>query len=85
MENLGLMLMQEGERTLVDMVTYGSLAAELGFAFDQEIIEIRAPVDRWPKEIMWIPALLVFALVVALQWRRRDKPTATAPRNVHAV
>ena len=71
LENLGLTLMQEGDRTLVDMVTYGSLASELGFDFDQEILEVMAPVDRYRKEWMWIPALLVFALVVWLQWRRR--------------
>ncbi|SDS04775.1 TRAP transporter, 4TM/12TM fusion protein [Halopseudomonas xinjiangensis] len=79
LDNLGLMLMQDGDRVIVDMVTYGSLAADLGFAFDQEILEIQAPVDRWAKEWMWIPALLVFALVVGLQWRRRDDPAATAP------
>ena len=71
LENLGLTLMQEGDRTLVDMVAYGSLASDLGFDFDQEILEVMAPVDRVRKEWMWIPALLVFALVVALQWRRR--------------
>src|SRR5690554_4575220 len=71
LENLGLTLMQEGDRTLVDMVAYGSLASDLGFDFDQEILEVMAPVDRYRKEWMWIPALLVFALVVALQWHRR--------------
>ncbi|SDS04622.1 TRAP transporter, 4TM/12TM fusion protein [Halopseudomonas litoralis] len=77
LENLGLTLMQEGDRTLVDLVTYGSLASELGFDFDQEIIEVLAPVDRYRKEWMWIPGFLVFALVVGLQWRRRPAATAT--------
>ncbi len=78
LDNLGLMLMQDGDQVIVDMVTYGSLAADLGFAFDQEILEILAPVDRWAKEWMWIPALLVFALVAGLQWRRRGDPAAAA-------
>ena len=78
MEELGLMLMQEGDRTLVDMVTYGSLAADLGFDFDQEILEVLAPVDRVAKEWMWIPGLLVFAMVVGLQWRRRPVTTPRA-------
>ncbi|WP_193074268.1 TRAP transporter permease [Pseudomonas sp. FME51] len=77
LENLGLTLMHEGDRTLVDLVTYGSLASELGFDFDQEVIEVLAPVDRYRKEWMWIPALLIFALVVCLQWRRRPAVTTT--------
>ncbi|MEJ6656613.1 MAG: TRAP transporter permease [Pseudomonas sp.] len=77
LENLGLTLMQEGDRTLVDLVAYGSLASELGFDFDQEIIEVLAPVDRYRKEWMWIPGFLVFALVVGLQWRRRPAAATT--------
>ena len=77
LENLGLTLMQEDDRTLVDMVAYGSLASELGFDFDQEIVEVMAPVDRYRKEWMWIPGLLVFALVFGLQWRRRPAAVST--------
>ncbi|WP_285275408.1 TRAP transporter permease [Halopseudomonas bauzanensis] len=77
LENLGLTLMQEDDRTLVDMVAYGSLASELGFDFDQEIVEVMAPVDRYRKEWMWIPGLLVFALVFGLQWRRRSAAVST--------
>lgn len=82
LEETGLMLMQDGDRTLVDMVTYGSMAADLGFDFDQEIIEVLAPVDRWAKEWMWIPGFLLFMLIIGLQWRRRPAAEAsvvTAP------
>ncbi len=78
LDELGLTLVQEGDRTLVDLVTYGSLAADLGFDFDQEILEVLAPVDRWAKEWMWIPGFLLFALIVALQWRRRE-PSEKSP------
>ncbi|GHA93149.1 TRAP transporter permease [Modicisalibacter luteus] len=78
MESLGLQLMEEDGQTLVDMTTFGSQAEELGFEFDQQIVSVRAPVERWSKEWMWIPGLAVFALVVLLQ-RRRSKRTATAP------
>ncbi|PKM04769.1 MAG: C4-dicarboxylate ABC transporter [Gammaproteobacteria bacterium HGW-Gammaproteobacteria-6] len=74
MEKLGLELMQDGDRTIVDMVTYGSLAADLGFEFDQEILEVMAPVDRWAKEWMWLPGFGLFALIIGLQWLRR-RPT----------
>jgi TRAP transporter 4TM/12TM fusion protein len=78
MENLGLELIIEDERAIVDMVTFGSPAADLGLQFDQEIMEIQAPVDSWTKELIWIPAFLLFGLIVMLQRRRRDKTAATA-------
>ncbi|WP_286902789.1 TRAP transporter permease [Vreelandella sedimenti] len=78
LDNLGMELFIEGGTATVDMVTYGSQAAELGFDFDQEIIEVLAPVDRWTKELMWIPAFLVFGLIVLMQRRRRDSMQAAA-------
>ncbi len=78
LNNLGMELFIEDGTATVDMVTYGSQAAELGFDFDQEIIEVLAPVDRWTKELMWIPAFLVFGLIVLMQRRRRDNTQAAA-------
>jgi TRAP transporter 4TM/12TM fusion protein len=71
MANLGIELYEDGDQTLVDFVEFGSQAAELGFDFDQEILEVLAPVDRWTKEWMWLPALGIFGLVVVMQRRRR--------------
>lgn len=82
LDDMGLMLMQDGDRTMVDMVTYGSLAADLGFDFDQEILEVLAPVDRWAKEWMWIPGFLLFMLILWLQSRRRPAaPNRNEPLN----
>ena len=78
LDNLGMELFIEDGTATVDMVTYGSQAAELGFDFDQEIIEVLAPVNRWTKEIMWIPAFLLFGLIVLMQRRRRDNTQAAA-------
>ncbi|MCE8034009.1 TRAP transporter permease [Halomonas sp. MCCC 1A11057] len=78
MERLGMELWVEGDQATVDFVEFGSLAADLGFDFDQEIIEVLAPVDRWAKEWMWIPGFLVFGLVVLLQRRRRQQQPSTA-------
>ena len=72
MQELGMELWIDGDQAMVDFVEFGSLAADLGFDFDQEIIEVAAPVDRWAKEWMWIPGFLVFGLVVMLQRRRRE-------------
>ncbi|MCQ4318653.1 TRAP transporter permease [Stutzerimonas stutzeri] len=73
LEKLGLMTYEEGGKVLVDSVTFGSPAAELGLAFDQEILAVRAPTDRWAKEWMWVPALLLFGLVVWMQRRRTQR------------
>ena len=78
MERLGMELWVDGDQAMVDFVEFGSLAADLGFDFDQEILEVLAPVDRWAKEWMWIPGFLVFGLVVMLQRRRREPGTGQA-------
>jgi len=73
LEKLGLMTYEEDGRVLIDSVAFGSLAADAGLEFDQEILVVRAPTDRWAKEWMWLPGLLVFGLVVWLQRRRASK------------
>ncbi|MGQ7960328.1 TRAP transporter permease [Pseudomonas sp. SP16.1] len=70
---LGLNLYEEGDKVLVDSVTFGSLAADAGLEFDQQILNVRAPTDRWVKELMWLPGFLLFGLVVWLQRRRRPQ------------
>ncbi|WP_417660749.1 TRAP transporter permease [Pseudomonas sp.] len=69
---LGLQTYVDGDKVLIDNVTFGSPAAEAGLEFDQQILLVRAPTERWQKEYMWIPGLLLFALVVWLQRRRRE-------------
>ncbi|MBA4682342.1 MAG: TRAP transporter permease, partial [Pseudomonas sp.] len=76
LEKLGLNLYEEGDKVLVDSVTFGSLAADAGLEFDQQILSVRAPTDRWMKELMWIPGFLLFGLVVLLQRRRQVAQTA---------
>ncbi|MFV0455655.1 MAG: TRAP transporter permease [Pseudomonas sp.] len=73
LEKLGLMTYEEGGRVLIDSVAFGSPAADAGLEFDQEILVVRAPTDRWAKEWMWLPGLLVFGLVAWLQRRRASK------------
>ncbi len=71
LDSLGLHLMQEDGKVLVDTTDFGSQADKLGFDFDQQIVSVRIPRDQLPKELMWIPGLLLFALIVLLQRRRR--------------
>lgn len=73
LEKLGLMTYEQDGKVLIDSVTFGSPAAEAGLEFDQEILRVRAPTERLPKEWMWIPGLLLFGLVIWLQRRRRPR------------
>jgi hypothetical protein len=75
LQKLGLNLYEEDGKVLVDSVTFGSMAADAGLEFDQQILKVRAPTDRWVKELMWIPAFVLFGLIVLLQ-RRRQVPQA---------
>jgi len=71
LQTLGLLTYEEGGKLLVDSVTFGSIAAQAGLEFDQEILRVRAPTERWLKELMWLPGFMLFGLVVWLQRRRR--------------
>ena len=73
LSKIGLMTYEDGGKLLVDSVTFGSPAAEAGLEFDQQILSVRAPTDRWPKELMWIPGFLLFALIVWMQRRRQQR------------
>ncbi|MDX1266864.1 MAG: DUF3394 domain-containing protein, partial [Oceanisphaera sp.] len=73
LQKLGLMLYEDNGKVLIDSVTFASPAADAGLDFDQQILVVRAPTERWVKELMWIPGFLLLGLVVWLQ-RRRQKP-----------
>lgn len=83
LEKLGLALYEEDGKVLVDSVGFGSLAAEAGLEFDQEILIVRAPTDRWTKEWMWLPGLLVLGLVVWLQRRRARQQVPGSGSTAH--
>lgn len=75
LDNLGLSLRQDGDTTLVDMVGWGSQASELGLDMDQTVTSVQLPRERFAKEWLWIPALLILALIVYFQRRRRSNHT----------
>ncbi|WP_349920662.1 TRAP transporter permease [Aeromonas veronii] len=71
LEHLGLALYEQDGKVLLDNVGFGSPAAELGLEIDQQILSVKAPTERWNKELMWLPGFLLFGLVVWLQRRRK--------------
>lgn len=79
---LGLELLDTGEtieidgepktKILIDNVEMDSPAAKAGLNWDQTILEVGVPQNSLPKELMFIPALLL-AFGVAWNQRRRKK------------
>jgi TRAP transporter 4TM/12TM fusion protein len=76
----GLLLMPEGERLFLDEPMFGTPYQEALSGLDfygedrVEIVSLQRPADRLPKEVFYIPALALLALVVALQRRRQTEP-----------
>ncbi|WP_368211980.1 TRAP transporter permease [Aeromonas sp. s10] len=71
---LGIQTYEQDGKILIDTVTFGSQAADLGLEMDQQILSVKAPTERWPKELMWLPGFLLFGAVVWLQRRRVTRP-----------
>jgi len=77
---LGLLLIEDGDAVNLDEPAFGSSAGDSLADFDfygddpVQIASVQRPANRWPQEIFYIPALLLFAVVVMLQRRRQTKP-----------
>ncbi|MEM8698551.1 MAG: DUF3394 domain-containing protein, partial [Pseudomonadota bacterium] len=76
---LGLVLAPDTEATLEEPI-FGTKNEALGTVFDfyaddpVVIKTVMAPVERLPKEVFYIPALLLLGLIVLLQRGRQTKP-----------
>ena len=76
-DNAGIAVLVDEGRTLIDDVAFGGAAEAAGLDFDFEILAVEVPRDRMPKQVFYIPALVVLGLIVLLQ-RRREEPTAAS-------
>ena len=76
----GLFLMPEGDQMFMDEPMFGTpYQTKLqGFDFygDErvEVTGLLQPADRMPKQLFWIPAVLLLGLVIVMQRRRQTKP-----------
>ncbi|HHI82164.1 MAG TPA: DUF3394 domain-containing protein, partial [Rhizobiales bacterium] len=71
---------EEG-KVFIDSVGQGKIAKglrEQGIDIDFEVTRIEVPRDRMPKEVFFIPALLLLALIIWLQKRRAPADNARA-------
>jgi hypothetical protein len=54
---------------------FGGFAEKNKIDFDWEITKLEIPANRLPKEIFYIPAMLLLGGVLLIQNRRRKKQT----------
>ena len=84
LKRAGLELREEDGKIIVDNVVFGSTAERQKIDFDYEISSILKKADRPPKQLFYIPSILLFAVVALIQRRRRgqgrDDAAVTAPQ-----
>ena len=73
LEASGIEFREEDGKIFVDNLSFGGPAEQLGIDWDWELVELEVPADRPPKELFYIPALLLVGLIFLLQRRRQPK------------
>ena len=72
-------MMSLGEQMQVMAVKFGSRAEKLGIEQGFEVTSIETEAERPDKEWIFIPALLLLAGVVMLQWPRLKREQKLPP------
>ncbi|MBU1567530.1 MAG: TRAP transporter permease [Proteobacteria bacterium] len=70
LQEMGMSTRKEEGRIFIDNVVFSSSAQKARVDFDQEILNLQVPTDRPPKQLMFIPALVLLVLVWLSQLRR---------------
>ncbi|SDI26923.1 TRAP transporter permease [Lutimaribacter saemankumensis] len=76
LDSLGLLLAPEGDQMILEEPMFGTPLADTLSSFDfygddpVQITAVRAPNDQLPKELIFIPALLLLGLIALMQSRR---------------
>ncbi|WP_197945315.1 TRAP transporter permease [Oricola thermophila] len=74
-EAAGLTLVERDGKTIIDDVAFDSPAQDVGLDWDQEIVRVLKSAETPSKYWIYIPALLLLALVIWAQ-RRRAPPAS---------
>ncbi len=73
LDAIGFEIRDEEGKILIDNIVFSSAAEKAGIDFDQEILNIQVPAKRLPKQLMFIPAMMLYALVWFVQRGRKNK------------
>ena len=80
LEALGLVTSEADGKMVLEEPLFGTANQPLGNQFDfygdapVTISKVQVPNERMPKEVFYLPALLLLGFVVLLQRRRQTKP-----------
>ena len=69
-QSAGLTLVERDGQVIVDMLTFGGAADGMGIDFYWTVTRLEVEADRLPKELFYIPALLLLGLIALIQRRR---------------
>jgi len=69
-EVLGLKLLIDGDKVGIVNAVFDSIAQKAGLDFDQVIEKVLVPASQPTKQLMYIPALILFVLIAMLQCHR---------------
>ncbi|MTI14745.1 TRAP transporter permease [Sansalvadorimonas verongulae] len=75
---MGLELIESDGKTIVDNIGFASPAEAAGIDFDWEVLRVETLNDRPPRQLMFIPALLLLLSIALMQKRRIKQATETA-------
>jgi TRAP transporter 4TM/12TM fusion protein len=81
MASAGVNTMVQGDAMLITQVKFGSRAEKLGMEQGFKIVSAEVPAQRPDKEWMFLPAIALLLLVVALQRARARRLPAALPKN----
>lgn len=84
LQAMGLKIVIDKQRTVVDYVDFGSYAERAGIDFDWEIGRVEVINERPAKQWIFIPALLLLAVVAFNQHRRRTASRKYQPLTTEA-
>jgi TRAP transporter 4TM/12TM fusion protein len=76
-EAMGIELIEQDGRTMIDNVAFDSPAQAAGLDWDQEILTVREPLPQPHRYWIYIPTLLLLAGLIAVQRNRLKKREAS--------
>ncbi len=77
LREVGFEVIEDDGKMIVNNIMFGSNAERMGIDFDQEVLTVMMEADRPPKQLMFIPALVLLGLIYFLQKRRQTPEEAS--------
>ncbi|MBT3237732.1 MAG: TRAP transporter permease [Rhodospirillaceae bacterium] len=68
----GLELRNDDGRMIIDNIVFGSVAEKQKLDFDWEILSVYSKTERPPKQLWFIPAVVLLGGIIMMQRRRRS-------------